>query len=44
METVTPEDGNWKPKHVGELISTIKTAYKHLLDIFHLKKNHSLGV
>jgi hypothetical protein len=29
-------NGTWKPKHVGELISTIKTAYEHLLDISHL--------
>jgi hypothetical protein len=37
-----PEDGIWKPKHVGELMSTVKTAYntlQHLFDIFHLIKN-----
>jgi hypothetical protein len=34
-----PADGTWKPKHVGQLISTTKTAYEHLLDISHPIKN-----
>jgi hypothetical protein len=38
-KVVTPEDGTWKSKHLGELISTIKNAYEHSLDIFHRCKN-----
>jgi hypothetical protein len=30
---------HWKPKHVGEVMSTIKSANEYLLDIFHLIKN-----
>jgi hypothetical protein len=33
------------PKYIRELISTIKTAYENLLDIFHLiKKMHGTTV
>jgi hypothetical protein len=36
-DSVTPEDGIWKPKY---LLSTTKAAYnalEHLLDIFHVQ-------
>jgi hypothetical protein len=39
---VTTEDGTWKPKHVRELLSTIKNAYEHLLDISHMTKKFSV--
>jgi hypothetical protein len=39
---INNKDGTWKPKHVVELISTIKTAYEHLLDISHLIKQCSV--
>jgi hypothetical protein len=34
--------GTRKPKHIAELISTIKTAYEHLLDISHRIKKRSV--